>query len=90
MIIEALMDVGVFIVRAILEVLDVLPRMPNSIVVAVDDFVLLILRNARLVDFFFPISFGVSILTIVVVLANWKRVYHFILWIWHKVPISSE
>lgn len=90
MIIEALMTAGLWIVNAILDVLDVLPNMPESVISALDQFLALVFDNAGLVDFFFPISFALPILSTVFVLSNWKRLYHFILWLWHKIPISSD
>lgn len=90
MVFEALMNAGLWILNAILDVLDVLPNFPDSVVSALNDFFDLLFANLSLLWFFFPVSFGLHILGIVFLMANWKRIYHFILWVWHKVPISSD
>lgn len=90
MIFEALMDAGLWILDAFMDVLDVLPAMPDSVISALSQFLSLLFDNACLVSFFFPVSFAVPILIIVFTLSNWKRIYHFLMWIWRKIPISSE
>lgn len=84
------MDVGLVIVNALLAVLDILPAMPDIVLSAVDDFMDLVIDNAYLTSFFFPVSFALPILTIVAFMANWKRIYFFLMWVWRKIPISSD
>lgn len=90
MIVQALMTAGKWILSAILNVLDILPNFPDGVITALNDFFDLVFSNLAILPFFFPVSFGLSILSIVFVMANWKRIYHFILWVWHKVPLSSD
>lgn len=90
MITQSLMTAGKWILSAILNVLDILPNFPEGVITALDDYLDLVFSNLSILPFFFPVSFGLSILSIVFVMSNWKRIYHFILWVWHKVPLSSD
>lgn len=90
MIVEGLMTAGLWILDAILDVLDVLPSFPEGPATAIASYLDLVFDNVTILPFFFPVSFAAPILAIVFLMANWKRIYHFILWVWHKVPISSD
>lgn len=90
MILEGLMTAGLWILNSFLDVLDILPTFPVAVISALSDFLDLIFDNACLVPFFFPVPFALVILAIVFPMANWKRIYHFIMWIWWKIPWSSS
>lgn len=90
MIVEALMNAGLWILNALLNVLDVLPSFPDSAILAIADYLDLVMDNTAILPFFFPVDFALPIVGIVFLMANWKRVYHFVLWVWHKVPLSSD
>lgn len=90
MIVEGLMTAGRWILNAFLNVLDLLPNFPDEALIAMDDFLNLVFSHLGLLWFFFPVRFALSILGVVFVMANWKRLYHIILWVWHKVPLSSD
>lgn len=90
MIVEGLMQAGVWILNAILNALDILPTMPADVVTAINAYLQLVFDNVVILPFFFPVSFAAGMLPVVLILANWKRLYHFIMWVWHKVPISSD
>lgn len=86
MIIEALLNFGLNIIDALLDLLDVLPNMPESVVTAIGNYLDLVFDNMDILPFFFPVSFALPLLGIVIVLANWKRLYHFIKWAYDLLP----
>lgn len=91
MIIEGLMNMGLWVFEALLDILDVLPNLPGTVISSVDSFFNLVLSNLDLLYFVFPcVDYALSLLGIVFILSNWRRLYHMIMWVWHKVPISSD
>lgn len=86
MIVEALINFGLKIVDAFLTLLDVLPNMPESVVTAIGNYLDLVFDNMDILPFFFPVSFAMPILAIVIVMANWKRIYHFVKWVYDFIP----
>ena len=55
MLIEALGNLGIKVLNAILNVLDVLPDMPAEVVNALNSFFKLVFDNCSLIGFFVPL-----------------------------------
>ena len=55
MLVEALGNLGVQVLNAVLNILDVLPDMPQTVVSALSNFFDLVFGNCSLIGFFVPL-----------------------------------
>lgn len=86
MLCEGLFNVVVWLLNAILNVLDVLPSIPESLASSIDVFFALIFDNLALLGFFLPIPTAKLILPLMILIINFEKVYTFVLWILRKIP----
>jgi hypothetical protein len=89
MILEKMFDVGIWIIEAIMNLMDVLPAFPESLVTALNSFFDLIFNNLTILGFFFPISFAKVIIPMMVVVINFEHIYTFIMWVLKKIPMIN-
>lgn len=90
MITEALMNAGLFLMDAILNFLDLLPDMPADLVSVLDEFFDLIFTNGwSLACFLIPMDFALILLPLVILVVNFERIYHLIMWVLRKIPIAG-
>ena len=68
MLVEALGNLGVQILNAVLNILDVLPDMPQTVVSALSNFFDLVFDNCSLIGFFVPLPLVKVLLPLVVLL----------------------
>ena len=88
MITEALMNAGLFLMNAILNFLDLLPDMPSEVISVLDEFFDLIFTNGwSLACFLIPMDFALILLPLVILVVNFERVYHLIMWVLRKIPM---
>ena len=88
MITEALMNAGLFLMDAILNFLDLLPDMPSEVISVLDEFFDLIFTNGwSLACFLIPMDFALILLPLVILVVNFERVYHLIMWVLRKIPM---
>ena len=80
MLVEALGNLGVQILNAVLNILDVLPDMPQTVVSALSNFFDLVFDNCSLIGFFVP-------LPLVVLVVNFEHIYAGVMWILRKIPV---
>lgn len=86
MITETLFKVGIWLLNAVFNLLDVLPNMPVSLANSIDGFFSLIFDNLALLGFFFPIPTLKLILPLFLLIVNFEKVYTFVMWILRKIP----
>lgn len=86
MLVEGLGNLGLMVLNAILDLLDVLPDMPQPIITAVNAFVDLIFQGISLLNFFIPISYLGAFVLIAIAIDNFEKIYSFVLWVLRKVP----
>lgn len=87
MVTEALCNVGFWLLNGILDMLDVLPDIPGSVVVVLDEFFDLIFVNGwRCACWAFPMRFALTLLPLVILAVNFEEVYHVIMWVLRKIP----
>lgn len=67
-----------------------LPDFPESLISSLNYYLDLIFNNLNFLGFFFRGSTISTIASIAVTLFVFTKLYHFIMWIWRKLPISSS
>ena len=88
MLTEALINAGMFLFDVILNFLDLLPDMPPELVSVLDEFFDLIFTNGwSIACFVIPMDFALILLPLVILVANFERVYHLIMWVLRKIPL---
>ena len=88
MLTEALINAGMFLFDVILNFLDLLPDMPEEVVTVLDEFFDLIFTNGwSIACFVIPMDFALMLLPLVILVANFERVYHLIMWVLRKIPL---
>lgn len=87
MITEALINIGLFFFDVILNFLDLLPDMPEEVISVLDEFFDLVFTNGwSLACFVIPMDFALILLPLVILVVNFERVYHLIMWVLRKIP----
>ena len=86
MLVEGLCNLGLTVLNAILDTLDILPDMPQPIVSAVNDFIDLIFGGISLLNFFIPVSYLATFVLIAIAVENFEKIYSFVMWVLRKVP----
>lgn len=82
------MNAGLFLLDVILNFLDLLPDMPEEVISVLDQFFDLIFSNGwSLACFLIPMDFALILLPLVILVANFERVYHLIMWVLRKIPM---
>lgn len=85
---EKLIDAGVFLMDSILNFLDVLPDMPESVVEFLNTFIDLVFVNGwNAVCFFIPINLVKILLPLVLIVVNFEHAYQVIMWVLRKIPL---
>ena len=87
MLIETLINWGLQLLNAILNVLDILPDMPASVVSALDSFFDLIFDNLSLLNFFLPVTYVASFVLVAVLVENFEHIYSAVMWVLRKIPM---
>lgn len=88
MLTEAVINAGMFLFDVILNFLDLLPDMPEEVVTVLDEFFDLIFTNGwSIACFVIPMDFALMLLPLVILVANFERVYHLIMWVLRKIPM---
>lgn len=88
MLTEALINAGMFLFDVILNFLDLLPDMPGQVVAVLDEFFDLIFTNGWFIAcFVVPMDFALLLLPLVILVVNFERVYHLIMWVLRKIPL---
>lgn len=66
-----------------------LPSMPEGVTNSINSFLNLIFNNLDLLVFFVrPITFGIAIPVLIIIL-NFEKVYHLTMWILKKIPMLN-
>ena len=87
MLIETLTTWGLNLLNAVLNILDVLPDMPTSVVAALDDFFDLIFGNLSVLNFFLPVSYVTGFVLVAVLVENFEHIYSAVMWVLRKIPV---
>lgn len=88
MIIEGLFNLVYLLLNGILDLLDILPEFPETLVSSIDSFFNLIFGNLSLLGFFVRIETLHIIIPLFILVYNFEHIYKFIMWIVRKIPVS--
>lgn len=88
MITEAIFALVTLILNGILNLLDVLPDFPETLVSSINSFFDLIFSNLSLLSFFVRIETIQIIIPLFILVYNFEHIYKFIMWIVRKIPVS--
>lgn len=86
MIIKLLLNLLKGLLDLILNLFDVLPCLPDGVIESINNYVTLIIQNSKVVSFFIPVEFCLTLVAIVLVIENFHYIYKFTLWLLRKIP----
>lgn len=88
MLTERLIDAGLFLMDGILNFLDVLPDMPETVIQTLDGFFSMIFTYGwNGACFFLPMDYVKILIPLVLLVVNFEHVYHLIMWVLRKIPV---
>lgn len=90
MILAAILTLIKVLIFFVFNLLPDLPNLPTEAQNVVSQYISLITNNLTFISFFIDVGFAKIILNVVVLLFGFSEAYKFIMWIYHKLPISSE
>lgn len=90
MIIKLLINVIFGLVKLLFTPLPNLPAIPQEIMTKVTNVFNVIFNNLNLMPIFVRVSTLQQILPILIIVLSFKHIYHIVLWIIHKIPLSID
>lgn len=88
MILELIISAITNVLKIVLAVLPNLPQLPNSITTSISRVMSVIFDNVGLLGIFVRISTIKLLVPLVILVVNFEHIYHFIMWIIKKLPLS--
>ena len=86
MIIKLLLNLLKGLLDLILNLFDVLPDLPAGLIDNINSYVSLIIQNSKVVSFFIPLKFCLTLVAIVLVIENFHYIYRFTMFLLRKIP----
>lgn len=86
MLVEALFNGAISLIDGILDLLDVLPDLPEELISGMDSFFSLIFDNLSLLGFFVRLDTVKVLIPLVIVVINFEHLYSFVMWLLRKIP----
>lgn len=90
MILELIITGITSILKIVLTILPNIPQLPNSVTGSIDRVMQTIFDNVGLLGIFVRISTIKLLVPLVIVVVNFEHIYHFIMWIIKKLPLSID
>lgn len=90
MIIEAIFTLVRGLLTIVFNLLPNLPSVPDSISSVVDEYISLVCDNSTFFSFFLDVEFTKNVIVILLSLFAFRKMYKFIMWVYRKLPISSD
>lgn len=90
MIIAAILTLIKGLIFIVFKLLPDLPNVPETVQNTVSNYISLITDNLSFISFFVDVNYMKILLTVAVILWGFRESYKFIMWIYHKLPLSSE
>lgn len=90
MIIELIINIFTGVLKTLLSVLPNIPQLPNSIGTSLNNVFTTIFNNVGLLGLFIRISTIKILVPLIIVVVNFEHIYHFIMWIIKKLPLSID
>jgi len=90
MIFESILNLFKVFIKFVFALIPNLPNFDVSLLESLTDYINLIFDNVGLLGFFIHID-TIKILTpLVILVINFEHIYHFALWLVHKIPLSID
>lgn len=89
MIIESIVNLLTILIKAVFGFIN-LPSAPDGARAAISNYFNMVFNNLNFLGFFVRISTLKIIATVAFLLFTFKRIYHITMWIYLKLPTSSE
>lgn len=90
MILEWLFASIIGILKTLFSIIPDLPSLPDSVGFAIEELFDLVFDNLQLLGFFISIPMIKVLVPLIILIENFDHIYHFVIWIIKKIPISSE
>ena len=88
MILELIITAITAVLKIILGILPNIPQLPESITGSIDRVMTVIFENVGLLGIFVRISTIKILVPLVIIVVNFEHIYHFVMWIIKKLPLS--
>lgn len=90
MIIKAIFDLILFLIKTSFGILPNIPNFPDSIMSSLDKVFDTIFNNLDLLGLFVNIDTIKILVPLLIIAINFEHIYHFTMWILKKIPLSIE
>lgn len=90
MILELIISAITLVLKTVLGILPNIPPLPNSLSTSLNNVFTTIFNNVNLLGLFVRISTIKLLVPLVIIVVNFEHLYHFIMWIIKKLPLSID
>lgn len=90
MILEAIFTLISILIRFVFSLLPDVPSLDESVTTAISSYIDLITSNLTFLSFFIDVSYFKILVIALIALIGFRYSFKFIMWIYHKLPFSSE
>ncbi len=90
MILEWLVAAFLGIIKTLFSIIPDLPSLPDFVSTSIEGLFNLVFDNVQLLGFFISIDMIKVLVPCLILVENFDHIYHFIIWILKKIPISIE
>lgn len=90
MIIELIITAITAVLKLVFGILPNIPQLPNSVLTSLQNVFQVIFDNVGLLGLFVRISTIKLLVPLVIIVVNFEHIYHFVLWIIKKLPLSID
>lgn len=90
MIIEVIFNLIKTLLTTVLGLLPNVPQLPNSLLTSISNVTTVIFDNLGLISIFVRISTIKILVPLIIVVVNFEHIYHFVMWIVKKIPLSID
>lgn len=88
MILELIMNAVLFLLKSVFGLLPNIPQLSTSLTQSIDKVFNVIFDNVGLLGLFVRISTIKWLVPLVIVVYNFEHIYHFVMWVIKKIPLS--
>lgn len=90
MILEAIMNLVKVLLNVVFALLPDVPNFDITLLDSLTKYINMIFNNLGLLGFFVRISTIKALVPLVIIAINFEDIYHFIMWVVKKLPLSTE
>lgn len=90
MILKAIFDLILFLLKTIFGILPNIPQLPNSLLSSLNTVFNTIFNNLGLLGIFVRIDTIKILVPLLIIVVNFEHIYHFTMWIVKKIPLSID